>query len=174
VVEDVNENLERTLRNDPASLGEGSRPARGRRTGCKPYQPESGRRRRIMGYEFMSDEWFAKVQDLTEEVNPEVPAGVAELKMNIAVNADDGEKAFSVVGGRMKKGHVENASVTIALPIDLAEKIFLGRDNSAGVRAFMSGQMKIQGDVSTLMAPESVKPTESQEVLTQKVREIAG
>ena len=125
-----------------------------------------------MCYEFMSDEWFAKVEELTEEVNPEIPAAAAELKMNIAVTDDEGEKELSVVGGRMRKGHIEDASVTITLPMDLAKKMFIEQDNSAGMQAFMSGKMKILGDMSKLMALQSVKPTESQEVLTQKVREI--
>ncbi len=125
-----------------------------------------------MGYKFMSDEWFAKVEELTEEVNPEIPAAAAELKLNIAVTDEEGEKELSIAGGKMGKGHIEDASVKITLPMDLARKMFIEQDNSAGMQAFMSGKMKIEGDMSKLMTLQNVKPTESQEVLTEKIREI--
>ena len=125
-----------------------------------------------MGYRFLSDEWFAKVKELTEEVNPEVPAAAADLKLNVTVTDDEGNVDFSIVGGKTEKGHVENGTLKITLPADLARKMFIERDQTAGMQAFLSGRMKIEGDMSKMMALKNVKPTESQELLTARVREM--
>ena len=125
-----------------------------------------------MGHRFLSDEWFAKVKELTEEVNPEIPPATADLKLNITVTGDEGDIEFSMGGGRMEKGHVDHPTVKITLPIDLARKMFIERDQSAGMQAFFSGKMKIEGDMSKMMALQNVKPTESLQLLTARVREI--
>ena len=129
-----------------------------------------------MSYRFLSDEWFAKVEELTAEVNPEIPPAAADLKLNITVTGDEGNVAFSIVGGKMEKGHVEQGSLSISLPMDLARKMFIDRDQSSGMQAFLSGKMKIQGDMNKMMVLQNVKPTESQEVLTARgdSRELAA
>ena len=125
-----------------------------------------------MGYKFMSDEWFEKVKDLTEEVNPEIPAATADMKVNITMTSDEGDKDLCMAGGKMEKGHMEGATVKIILPIDLAQKMFIDQDKTAGMQAFMSGKMKIEGDMSKMMAMQNIQPTESQNILTEKIREI--
>jgi putative sterol carrier protein len=52
------------------------------------------------------------------------------------------------------------------------EKIFIEQDQSAGMQAFMSGKLKVEGDMSKMMALQSIQPTESQKKLQEMVKEI--
>ena len=111
---------------------------------------------------FLSDEWFAKVKELTEDAGDiEVPAGLKDLILNLTVSFPDGsEKKVHMHGGQFDKGHNASAPVTVLLPAEAARKVFLEADQQAGMQAFMSGQMRVEGDVTKLMVLQTVQPTD--------------
>lgn len=125
-----------------------------------------------MGVKYLSDEWFAKVQELTEEVNLEVPAALAAMKFNMTVTSDEGDYNFCIDGGRIKQGHLDDATTKITVPYDLAKKMFVDEDKQAGMQAFMGGKLKIEGDMSKMMAMQSIQPTASQKLLQEKIKEM--
>ena len=47
-----------------------------------------------MGVKYLSDEWFAKIEELAEEVNLEIPPQLAEMKLNFTVTSDEGDCDF--------------------------------------------------------------------------------
>jgi putative sterol carrier protein len=111
---------------------------------------------------FLSDEWFAKVKELTEDAGDiEVPAGLKDLILNLTVSFPDGsEQKVHMHGGQFDKGHNADAPVTVLLPAEAARKVFLEADQQAGMQAFMSGQMRVEGDVTKLMVLQTVQPTD--------------
>ena len=126
-----------------------------------------------MGVKFLSDEWFAKVAELTEEAGDiEVPAPLAELTVNMTVATDDGEKKVHMAKGVFQNGHADGAPATIILPADLAKQLFIEGDTQAGMQAFMSGQMQVEGDVSQLMVLQSVQPTDDMKDLADEIKGI--
>ena len=125
-----------------------------------------------MGVKYLSDEWFAKVQELAVEVNLEVPAAMAGMKTNMTVTSDDGDINFSMADGKLQQGHIDDAATKITVPYDLAKKMFVEEDKQAGMQAFMSGKMKIEGDMGKMMAMQNIQPTESQKLLQEKIKEI--
>jgi len=124
-----------------------------------------------MGVKYLSDEWFAKISELADEVNLEIPAGMADMKLNMTVTSDEGDYELCMNGGKIEKGHLPDASTKIIVPYDLAKKMFVDQDQQAGMQAFMSGKMKIEGDMSKMMAMQSIQPTESQKLLQEKIKE---
>ena len=56
--------------------------------------------------------------------------------------------------------------------MEFAKKIFVDQDQAAGMQAFTSGKLKIEGDMSKMMASQSIQPTESQKLLQEKMKEI--
>mgnify|MGYP000170674213 FL=1 len=60
------------------------------------------------------------------------------------------------------------------LPADLAKRIFIEGDQSAGMQGFMSGQIRIEGDMSKLMALQTAQPTASQVELMKKIAAITA
>ena len=58
-----------------------------------------------MSVEFLSDEWFAKVDELRAEAGDiEAPAALADLVINITISGDN-EQQMALVGGMIEKGH---------------------------------------------------------------------
>lgn len=128
-----------------------------------------------MSVEFLSDEWFAKVKEIRDAAGDvSAPAALADLVINITVNGDGGEKALSLVGGMIEEGHRDEAPTTLILPADLAKRIFIEGDQSAGMQGFMSGQIRIEGDMSKLMALQSVQPTDDQKQLMKQIQDITA
>ena len=117
-----------------------------------------------MSLEFLSDEWFAKVEELRAAAGDvETPAALAGLVINITVNGGpNGDKHMALVGGMLEDGHHDDGSTTMILPADLAKRIFIEGDQSAGMQGFMTGQIRIEGDMSKLMALQTAQPTASQ------------
>ena len=46
------------------------------------------------------------------------------------------------MGGMIEEGHHADAATTMILPADMAKRIFIEGDQSAGMQGFMSGQIR--------------------------------
>lgn|SRR5687767_409744 len=122
---------------------------------------------------FLSDEWFSKVKELTEDAGEiEVPSALKDLTLNLTVATDEGEKKVHMHGGQFDQGHKADAPVTVILPAEAAKKIFLEADQQAGMQAFMSGQMRVEGDVTKLMVLQTVQPTDDLKDLMADIIDI--
>ena len=128
-----------------------------------------------MSLEFLSDEWFAKVKEVRDAAGDvEVPAGLADLVINITVSADGGDKQLALVAGMIEEGHHADAGTTMILPADLAKRIFIEGDQSAGMQGFMSGQIRIEGDMSKLMALQTAQPSADQVALMKQIQDVTA
>ena len=123
-----------------------------------------------MPYEFLSDEWFEAVEAL--DAPPPSPAmdGVAINVVITRPGADD--VGVHLGGGRMQRGLVDGAPTTVTAPYDVAKALFVQRDQQAAMQAFMSGQIKVTGDMSKLMAAGAVAPTPEQEAYSARLLEL--
>ncbi|MBQ0754784.1 MAG: SCP2 sterol-binding domain-containing protein [Gammaproteobacteria bacterium] len=129
-----------------------------------------------MSLEFLTDEWFAKVEELrTAAGDVEAPAALADLVINITVNGGpNGDTEMALVSGMIERGHNADGATTMILPADLAKRIFIEGDQSAGMQGFMTGQIRIEGDMSKLMALQTAQPTASQMALQQQIKEVTA
>ena len=128
-----------------------------------------------MAHEFLTDEWFAEVQKIRDE-NP-VPAATgpgADITLNITVTgAPGGDKDIHMAGGDFGEGHVE-APTKMTVPYEVAKKVFIEQDQQAGMQAFMQGQVKVEGDMSKLMAMQTQQPSAEQQALMKKIAEVTA
>lgn len=123
-----------------------------------------------MSQEFLSEGWFAMVRTLRDEAGAiDVPPALADLVINITVNTEAGDKAMALVAGMLEEGHNADAPTTMILPADLAKSIFIEGDQSAGMQGFMTGQIRIEGDMSKLMALQTAQPSAAQAELLKKI-----
>src|SRR5687768_13196328 len=53
---------------------------------------------------------------------------------------------------QMDLGHLDTPDVTVTLDYETAKAIFVEGNPQAGMQAFMAGKIKIQGDMTKLMA----------------------
>lgn len=129
-----------------------------------------------MSLKFLSDEWFDKVEELKNAAGDlDVPVALHDLVLNVVVTDTEwGDRELSLNAGNLEKGHHQNAPTKLVLPVDLAHRLFIDNDQSAGMQGFMSGQIKVEGDMSKLMAMQTVQPSEKQKELQQQILEITA
>jgi hypothetical protein len=111
----------------------------------------------VAKYQFLSDDWFAIVDRLVDEMGAETPAQ-AELVMNLVVtDTPFGPEKHLHVGARNGRGHwgighAPDADLAVTTDYDTAREILLSGDPQAGINAFLGGKVKIQGDLAKLFA----------------------
>lgn len=109
---------------------------------------------------FLSDDWFAIVERLVEDHGAEAPSAV-----NLVVNVTITETPFGAerqmhMGAQSGRGHwgighAQEADVTLTTDYETAKDILLSGDPTSGMQAFMSGKVKVQGDLAKLMAAQA-------------------
>jgi len=126
-----------------------------------------------MGFKFLSEGWFEKVKQLTDDAGDLGISGAAKtIIMNIKVTNDNGVCDMCIDGGVIKKGFNKSSAITIFVPYDIARKMFVDQDQNAGTQAYMSGKLKIEGDLSKLMASVTIQPTAAQQKLSKQIQDI--
>jgi len=124
---------------------------------------------------FLSDEWFSAVDKLKADAGElDIPPALKGLTINVNVSDASGVKNVHLENGQFARGSAANAAVTISVPADVAKKIFIDMDQQAGMQAFMSGQMRVEGDVTKLMALSSpdARPSEELRDLLEDIKDI--
>jgi len=128
-----------------------------------------------MRYEFLSPEWFTKVDELIAAAGDlKIPDAMKAAEVNVTVTSPAGETRLFMKDGLFFQGHQPTAAASVSVSSDLARKIFVEGDAAAGVQAFLSGEMKVDGDLAKLVALQTVEPSEPQKQLTRKIAEITA
>lgn len=127
-----------------------------------------------MAHVFLSEPWFDAVEALRSE-QPEAPAALADATIDITVTGGpDGDVDVHLAGGTFERGHAEGASTRLTVPYQTARKLFVDGDQSAAMQAFMSGQIKVEGDMTKLMALQSAAPTAEQQTFQAKLADLTA
>ena len=109
-------------------------------------------------YPFLSDEWFDAATKLIAEHGAAAPPGVS-LVMNLEVASGDQTIEFhmgSKDGATMfGKGKADGADLTLSTDMDTAREVFVSGNQQAGMQAFMSGKVRVQGDMTKLMTAQA-------------------
>ena len=108
---------------------------------------------------FLSDGWISGAQAIREEYESRLAAPPVAVKVNLVVeHVPFGEPTrhahveTSEGGNRVDLGHVEAPDVTVTTDYETAKAIFVGGDPQVGIQAFMAGKVRIQGDMTKLLA----------------------
>jgi hypothetical protein len=117
----------------------------------------------VAKHEFLSDEWFDTVEKLVAEHGADAPAN-ANVMMNLTVtDTPFGDERRMHMGAKDGKGnwgvgHTDDADVTLTTDYATAKDVFVSGNPQAGMQAFMSGKVKVQGDMAKLMAAQAGGP----------------
>lgn len=122
-----------------------------------------------MSHPFLSEPWFDAVEELRSE-QPDAPAAMADATINITVTGGpDGDVDVHLAAGAFDRGHTEDAPTKLTVPYEVAKKLFIDGDQSAAMQAFMSGQIKVEGDMTKVMALQTASPTAEQQAFQAKL-----
>ncbi len=119
---------------------------------------------------FLADEWFNEVERLTQEAGDlNVSPTLADTVLNLNVTGTaQGDVQAYLANGLLKKGTTDT-DTTVQIDEETLKSIVLEGDMNEAMQAFMSGKIRIEGDMSKLMALQSVKPSAEQKELFKKI-----
>ena len=133
-----------------------------------------------MSHPFLSEEWMAEAKAIRERYAGQTAKVSQSLKINQVVTEvpfGEGtvESYLDTSSGDvvMDLGRLEDADVTVTTDYETAKAIFVLQDAAAGMQAFMSGKVTVQGDMMKLMAMQTAMPTdEASQQIAEEIKAI--
>ena len=113
-------------------------------------------------YQFLTPEWVEAAKAIRAEFEGDAPAPAHSVRMNQIITevpfGDTDVKAYmDTSSGAMELdlGELENPDLTVTVDYETAKAIIVDGNPQAGMQAFMSGKIKVQGDMTKLMAMQA-------------------
>jgi hypothetical protein len=126
-----------------------------------------------MPYTFLSDAWLDEVKKLADEAGAGAMPATVQLNL-VVTGGPEGDKELHVAEGSFGTGLLDAAPTKLTVPYDVARNMFVKGDQAAAMQAFMSGQIKVEGDMSKLMAMQGGAPAPGADAMQAKLREITA
>jgi hypothetical protein len=116
-------------------------------------------------YQFLSTEWVAAARDIRDKYKAQTPPITVVVKINLVITQapfdDSTVKGFiDTSSGDMalELGELTDPEATVTTDYETASKLFVDQDPSAVMQAFMSGKIKIEGDMMKVMGMQTAIP----------------
>ena len=97
------------------------------------------------------------------QIVTEVPFGDGTINAHMDTSSGEME---------MDLGHLENPDLTVTLDYATAQAILVDGNPQAGMQAFMAGKIKVQGDMTKLMAMQQGTPDPAAAEIAEKIKAI--
>lgn len=120
---------------------------------------------------FLTDAWFEEVDQLATEAGElNLSPALANMVINLKV-ADDGQDIEAhFADGLLHRGLNADATTTLLLDRDILQSIITDFDMNEIMGAFMAGKIRVEGDMSQLMALQTARPSPEQKELFKRIR----
>lgn len=132
-------------------------------------------------FPFLSDEWTAEVRRVHDEIVTEPATTAQSVRMNLVLieaPLGDGtiEAHVDTSSGDLvvESGHLESPDLTVTVDYATAKAILVDGDTQAAIQAFMSGRIKVDGDVSQLLNMQNMPVDPVHLELARRIREITA
>lgn len=128
---------------------------------------------------FLSDEWIEAAKEIREEFEGQGAATPHVIKMNLVItDVPFGEGTIDAhmdsTSGEIELdlGHMQGEDLTVTVDYETAKAIFVEQNQQAGMQAFMSGKIKVQGDMTKMMAMQTAQPDPTQVEISKRIAAI--
>jgi len=128
---------------------------------------------------FLSDEWTTEVKRLHDEIVTEPAATSRSVRMNLVLTESpigdgtiEGHLDTSSGDFIVDRGHLDSPDLTVTVDYETAKAILVDGDAQAAMQAFMSGRIKIDGDVAQLLALQNARVDPVHQELARRIREV--
>lgn len=132
-------------------------------------------------HEFLSQDWIEAAKALRENFDGDLPAPPTTMKMNLVITdapfQDEEIHAHMDSSGgdlQMDLGHMDAPELTVTVDWATAKAIFVDQNPQAGMQAFMAGKIKVQGDMTKLMAMQQQTPDANSQAVAEALKEITA
>jgi hypothetical protein len=124
---------------------------------------------------FLSDAWMDAVEAIHDEA-PEPPDALKDLLVNVTVtDGPEGDREVHLAAGHFGRGHADGAPTKLTVPFDVAKDLFIGGNPAVAMQAFMAGKIKVEGDMSKVMALQAAgTPTPEQEAFQARLQAMTA
>lgn len=133
----------------------------------------------MSSFPFLSDEWVEAAKAVYASHEDNMSAPPHQVRMNLIITdvpfGDGSEDAhMDTSEGTMKldKGHIENPELTVTLDYETAKAILVEGNPQAGMQAFMAGKIKVQGDMTKLMAMQQAPADPTAIAIAEEIKAI--
>lgn len=132
-------------------------------------------------HEFLSDEWIAAAHGIREEYEGKATSPPPPMRMNVVVTevpfgAGTMDAHIDTTSGEMSLdvGHLADPELTVTVDYGTAKAIFVQQDQQAAMQAFMGGKIKVQGDLTKMMAMQTAPVDPVQAEMASRIAEITA
>jgi len=130
-------------------------------------------------YPFLSDEWLSEAKKIREEYRGKTGPIAHVVKMNQVITevpfgtgTIDAHMDTSTGELQLDLGHIDNPDLKVTLDYNTAKAILVDGNPQAGMQAFMAGKIKVEGDMTKLMAMQAQAPDPTAAEVAQRVKDI--
>jgi putative sterol carrier protein len=130
-------------------------------------------------YKFLTDEWVQAAKEIRQGSSGSGAPPAHQVRMNQVITDvpfGDGtvNAHMDTTSGelQMDLGHLDEADLTVTLDYETAKAILVDGNPQAGMQAFMAGKIKVQGDMTKLMAMQQGSPDPAQLEAAARIKEI--
>jgi putative sterol carrier protein len=127
-------------------------------------------------YPFLSEKWIGEARKIRDKYSPSV-SDAPPIAMNLIITevpfgSGSLDAHLDSSSGRIEldEGHLEKPDVSITTDYGTAKTLFVDQDPTAAMQAFMSGRIRVQGDLGKLLSLQELFGTGSED---DAAREIA-
>jgi hypothetical protein len=130
---------------------------------------------------FLSPEWTDEARKIQEEFAGQGTPPAQSLRMNLVVTEVpfgegnlDAHLDTSEGSMRLGVGHIEEPEVKVTLDYATAKAILVDGNPQVGMQAFMAGKIKIEGDMSKLLALQQAPADPVAAQVAERMRAITA
>jgi putative sterol carrier protein len=130
-------------------------------------------------YQFLSDEWIEEAKKIRDEHAGDSAAPAQKVRMNqVITEVPFGDGTINAhmdsTDGAMEmgEGHIDNPDLTVTLDYATAKAILVDGNPQAGMQAFMAGKIKVEGDMTKLMAMQQAPADDNAAKVAAAIKEI--
>ena len=128
-------------------------------------------------YPFLSDDWLTEARAIRAEFDGKGEPIPHAVRMNLVITAvpfGDGtvNAHMDTTSGQLEldMDHIDPADLKVTLDYDIAKAILIEGNPQAGMQAFMSGKVKVEGDIAKLMAMQTSGADPTTEMVAARIK----
>ncbi|MGO8875657.1 MAG: SCP2 sterol-binding domain-containing protein [Acidimicrobiales bacterium] len=133
----------------------------------------------MAAYPFLSPEWTEEARKVRAEYADRAPAAPVTMRMNLVVNdVPFGEGTLDAhldtTGGDLvlDQGHLDDADLKVTIDYLTAKATLIEGNPQAAMQAFMAGRIRVEGDMSKLLALQGSPADPIHLEIAQRMRDI--
>ncbi|MEX0846471.1 MAG: SCP2 sterol-binding domain-containing protein [Ilumatobacteraceae bacterium] len=138
-----------------------------------------------MPHPFLSPAWMEAAKAIREKYADQATKVTSVIRMNQVITGvpDDVYHESTIRTyldtssgtAELELGQLETADATITTDYETARMLFVAPDPAAGMQAFMSGKIKVQGDMMKMMALQTAMPQDdTAKTIAQEIQDITS